>query len=224
MQLKGGNRRAAPCHAARFDDHWLMVRVMFPGTVAGVDEVGRGPLAGPVVAAAVVLRSGAPAGLDDSKRLSARRREVLDAEIRETCHWAIGEASVEEIDRVNVFQATMLAMTRALDGLCRAIGAEVDEVLVDGNLTPAGRTAGWRWPARAIIGGDGIEPCISAASIVAKQHRDRLMRTLAVDHPFYGWERNAGYGTKEHLSALRLHGPSAHHRRSFAPVAQLEFP
>jgi len=95
-------------------------------------------------------------------------------------------------------------------------------VLVDGNLTPHGRQAEWRWPARPIVGGDAIEPCISAASIIAKEHRDRMMRALAAEHPHYGWERNAGYGTPQHLAALRTHGPTVWHRRSFAPVAQLE--
>lgn len=190
--------------------------------VAGVDEAGRGPLAGPVVAAAVVLGRQAPQGLDDSKRLSARRRAGLEAAIRETCPWAIGTASVEEIDAINIFQATMLAMTRALEALCAVLGGDPGEVLIDGNLTPQGRNRDWRWPARALVGGDGIEPCISAASILAKEHRDRMMRALAEQHPHYGWERNAGYGTREHMEALRRHGPCVHHRRSFAPVAQLE--
>lgn len=192
------------------------------GWVAGVDEAGRGPLAGPVVAAAVVLGERAPAGLADSKKLSARRRASLEAAIRETCLWGIGTASVEEIDRINIFQATMLAMTRAVEALCAALGGDPDEVLIDGNLTPEGRTGQWRWPARALVGGDGIEPCISAASILAKEHRDRVMRALAEQHPHYGWERNAGYGTRQHIEALRLHGPCVHHRRSFAPVAQWE--
>lgn len=190
--------------------------------VAGLDEAGRGPLAGPVVAAAVVLGRQAPQGLDDSKRLSARRRAGLEAAIRETCLWGIGAASVEEIDAINILQATMLAMTRALEALCVALDGDPGEVLIDGNLTPQGRTPAWRWPARALVGGDGIEPCISAASILAKEHRDRLMRALAGQHPHYGWERNAGYGTRQHIEALRRHGPCVHHRRSFAPVAQLE--
>lgn len=192
------------------------------GWVAGVDEAGRGPLAGPVVAAAVVLGGHAPAGLDDSKRLSARKRAGLEAAIRETCLWGIGTASVEEIDAINIFQATMVAMTRAVEALCAALGGDPGEVLIDGNLTPQGRSPAWRWPARALVGGDGIEPCISAASILAKEHRDRLMRALAEQNPHYGWERNAGYGTREHIEALRLHGPCVHHRRSFAPVAQWE--
>lgn len=192
------------------------------GLLAGVDEAGRGPLAGPVVAAAVVLGDCPLAGLDDSKKLSARRRAGLEAVILESCHWGIGVAEVEEIDRLNILRATMLAMTRAVADLCGRLGGEPSLVLVDGNLTPAGRADGWRWPASPLIGGDGIEPCISAASILAKEHRDRLMRTLAQEHPHYGWERNAGYGTREHLEALHRHGPCAHHRRSFAPVAQME--
>lgn len=188
--------------------------------VIGVDEAGRGPLAGPVVAAAVVLGRAIPAGLDDSKRLSAKRRAALETAIRESCCWAVAVVEPEEIDRVNIFQATMLGMTRAVARLTAAIGMEACEVLIDGNMTPAGRCADWRWPARAIVGGDGIEPCISAASIIAKEWRDRLMLEAATAHPHYGWERNKGYGTAEHLEALRLHGPSPLHRRSFAPVAQ----
>lgn len=192
------------------------------GLVIGVDEAGRGPLAGPVVAAAVVLGCGAPPDLDDSKKLSAKRRAALEEKVRASCRWALGLAEVEEIDRINIFAATMLAMTRAVSALCAALGEDPCEVLVDGNLTPAGRTEGWCWPARPIVGGDGLEPCISAASILAKEHRDRLMRELALRHPHYGWEQNAGYGTPRHLAALREHGPTPHHRRSFAPVAQLE--
>lgn len=188
--------------------------------IIGVDEAGRGPLAGPVVAAAVVLGRAIPAGLDDSKRLSAKRRAVLDVAIRETCCWAVAVVDPQEIDRVNIFQATMLAMTRAVASLAGALGGAVGEVLIDGNMTPSGRCGDWRWPARAIVGGDGIEPAISAASIIAKQWRDRLMLEAAQEHPHYGWERNKGYGTAEHMEALRIHGPSPLHRRSFAPVAQ----
>ena len=189
--------------------------------VIGVDEAGRGPLAGPVVAAAVVLGPDAPMGLDDSKKLSARRRAVLEPAIRETCQWALGVCEVEEIDRINIFQATMLAMTRAVAALAAQLGDAPVQVLIDGNMTPAGRTEGWCWPARAIVGGDALEPCISAASILAKEHRDRVMRAHAQVWPHYGWDRNAGYGTVEHLAALRNHGPTPIHRRSFAPVAQL---
>jgi ribonuclease HII len=188
--------------------------------IIGVDEAGRGPLAGPVVAAAVVLGRAIPAGLDDSKRLSAKRRAALEAAIRESCCWAVAVADPEEIDRLNILKATLLAMTRAVARLTAALGAAPREVLIDGNLTPAGRCAEWRWPARAIVGGDASEPCISAASIIAKQWRDRLMLEAARRYPQYGWERNKGYGTPEHIAALRRHGPSPLHRRSFAPVAQ----
>lgn len=197
----------------------------FSGTpVFGVDEAGRGPLAGPVVAAAVLLGDNPPDGLNDSKKLSPKRRATLETSIKQTCLWSVGIADVEEIDRINIFVATMEAMTRAVAGLCQQLGAEPGEVLIDGNKTPAGRCTGWRWQGRAIVGGDGLEPAISAASIIAKEHRDRLMRELAILHPEYGWDRNAGYGTREHMEALRLHGPTTHHRRSFAPVAQMEMP
>lgn len=190
--------------------------------IVGVDEAGRGPLAGPVVAAAVVLCKPAPQGLDDSKKLSAKRRAALEPVIRERCAWGLGVVDVEDIDRLNIFGATMLAMTRAVSHLITALGAEPDQVLIDGNMTPHGRREDWRWAdARAIVGGDGLEPCISAASIIAKEHRDRIMRNAAVAHPQYGWDRNMGYGTAEHMAALQTHGPTPLHRKSFAPVAQL---
>ncbi|WP_347303696.1 ribonuclease HII [Croceibacterium sp. TMG7-5b_MA50] len=190
--------------------------------VFGVDEAGRGPLAGPVVAAAVLLCRPRPSGLDDSKKLNPERRALLEERIRRRCAWGIGVVEVEAIDRLNIFGATMLAMTLAVQQLCAALGSDCAEVLVDGNLTPAGRRPEWRWPARAIVGGDALEPAISAASILAKEHRDRLMRAAALDHPHYGWDRNKGYGTPDHLAALRAHGPCALHRRSFAPVAQAD--
>jgi ribonuclease HII len=202
-------------------DYLVLAKSQGVPPVVGVDEAGRGPLAGPVVAAAVVLGSGAPDGLDDSKKLSAKRRAMLEPAIKASCCWAIGVVEAEEIDRINIFAATMLAMTRAVGDLCATLGGTPGEVLIDGNLTPAGRHPDWRWPARAIVGGDALEPSISAASILAKEHRDRLMRAAAERYPHYGWERNAGYGTAEHLEALRRHGPSPLHRRSFAPVAQL---
>ncbi|OYU37377.1 MAG: ribonuclease HII [Novosphingobium sp. PASSN1] len=190
------------------------------GLVVGVDEAGRGPLAGPVVAAAVVLGAAPPNGLGDSKKLSALRRARLEPLIQQTCHWALGVADVEEIDRLNIFAATMLAMTRAVSALVATLAEDrIGTVLIDGNLTPAGRCEGWIWPARAIVRGDASEPCISAASILAKEHRDRVMRAAAVEFPHYGWERNAGYGTAQHLAALQQYGASPHHRRSFAPVA-----
>lgn len=190
--------------------------------VVGVDEAGRGPLAGPVVAAAVILCKPRPRGLDDSKKLSPARRAALEPQIRRRCAWGIGVVEVEEIDRLNIFGATMLAMALAVARLVEALGQEPDAVLVDGNLTPHGRRPEWRWPARAIVGGDALEPAIGAASILAKEHRDRMMREAAARHPHYGWDRNMGYGTPEHLEALRRHGPTSLHRRSFAPVAQAD--
>ena len=190
--------------------------------VIGVDEAGRGPLAGPVVAAAVVLCRPCVSGLDDSKKLTREQRAVLEPRIRRRCAYGIGVVEVEHIDRINIFQATMWAMTMAVVRLVEALGREPDQVLVDGNLTPHGRHRDWRWPARAIVGGDASERCISAASILAKEHRDRIMREYHRTHPHYGWETNVGYGTPEHLHALREHGPSPLHRKSFAPVAQLE--
>ena len=187
-----------------------------------MDEAGRGPLAGPVVAAAVVLCKPAPSGVGDSKALSTKARGAAEARIRESCAYGIGVVDVAEIDRLNIFGATMLAMRLAMDNLCRALGDGEVTTLIDGNLTPEGRTEGWRWPARAIVGGDGKEACIGAASILAKEYRDRLMVEAAAEYPHYGWERNKGYGSKEHMAALRTHGPTPLHRRSFAPVAQME--
>lgn len=187
------------------------IAIALRAPVAGVDEAGRGPLAGPVVAAAVILCEGGIAGLADSKALSARRRADLEAEIRAHCIFGIGMASVAEIDAINILQATMLAMTRAVE----ALGTEPGHVLVDGNRLPR-----WRYRADAIVKGDALHPCISAASILAKEERDRIMLAAAAEHPHYGWDRNKGYGTAEHMAALREHGPCALHRTSFAPVAQ----
>ena len=181
--------------------------------VAGVDEVGRGPWAGPVVAAAVVLDPAAlPQGLNDSKRLSAGRRVALDAEIRATARVALGQASVDEIDTLNILRATHLAMRRAVAGL----DIVPDHVLVDGNRAPA-----FACPASCVVGGDGLVASIAAASIVAKVARDMLMQALDAQHPGYGWVRNMGYGTAEHAAGLARHGVTAHHRRSFAPIARI---
>ena len=180
--------------------------------IVGVDEAGRGPLAGPVVAGAVVLCDGGIAGLDDSKALSAKRRAALEHAIKAQCRWAVGEASVEEIDRLNILQATFLAMSRAV----AALGVAPTMVLVDGNRLPR-----WDWPARAIVGGDAIEPAISAASILAKEHRDRIMRAADADYPGYGWARNMGYGSAAHRDAIARLGPTPLHRRSFAPLRQM---
>ncbi len=179
--------------------------------VAGVDEVGRGPLAGPVVAAAVRLDPAAiPEGMADSKALTASRRTALADELRACADVSVAEASVDEIDRLNILQAAMLAMQRAVEGLA----APPDHVLVDGNRIPkalAGR-------AEAVVKGDARCLSIAAASIVAKVHRDALMVDLAQQHPGYGWEKNAGYPTRAHLEALQNLGVTPHHRRSFRPV------
>jgi ribonuclease HII len=181
---------------------------------AGVDEAGRGPLCGPVYAAAVILDPARPVdGLADSKKLSEKRREALAPLIRERAiAWAIGIATVEEIDRLNILHASMLAMRRAIE----ALQVVPMEALIDGNRIPPGL----RMPARAIVGGDALEPSISAASILAKTGRDEEMLRLAALYPEYGIARHKGYPTPEHLAALRQHGPSPIHRRSFAPVAQ----
>lgn len=181
------------------------------GMVAGVDEAGRGPLAGPVVAAAVILDAHCPvAGLADSKRLSAAQRERAFEDIqRHALSFCIAQASVEEIDSLNILQATLLAMTRAVQGLDRRPAG----VLVDGNRLPRLPV-----PARAVVGGDATEPAISAASILAKVHRDRLCEELDRLHPQYGFARHKGYGTAAHMQALARHGACAAHRRSFAPV------
>ena len=190
--------------------HWDL-----PGLVAGVDEAGRGPLAGPVVAAAVILDELAPiAGLADSKTLSARRREQLFDEIRaRALCCSIASASVEEIDTLNILQATMLAMKRAVEGL-RLLP---HRVVVDGNRVPV-----LRMPVTALVKGDSKMKAISAASILAKVQRDRWCEDLHVAYPHYGFSTHKGYPTPDHLAALREHGPCDAHRRSFAPVRACE--
>lgn len=172
------------------------------------------------MAAAVVLGEAVPSGVGDSKKLSAKRRAILDEALRASCQWAVAVIEPDEIDRLNIFQATMEAMTACVGDLVAQFGCAPEMVLIDGNQTPERRCAAWQWPARAIVGGDGIEPVIGAASIIAKEWRDRLMVEAAQAHPHYGWERNKGYGTKEHIEALREHGATPLHRQSFAPVAQ----
>ncbi len=158
----------------------------------------------------------------DSKKLSRSAREEAETRIRRRCAFGIGVVEVDQIASLNIFGATMLAMSLATMRLAEVLGREDLTVLVDGNLTPAGRCAQWRWPARAIVGGDAREPAIAAASILAKTWRDRLMMEAAREWPAYGWERNMGYGTPDHLAALREFGPCALHRCGFAPVAQME--
>jgi ribonuclease HII len=178
--------------------------------VAGVDEAGRGPLAGPVFAAAVVLPPGFEVGdIDDSKKLDRATRERLAEVIMAECEWYVAQASVEEIDRLNILWASMLAMERAVCGL----GRVPDEALIDGNRLP--RALPCR--GRAIVDGDALEPAIAAASILAKTARDAHMREIGLHYPGYGFERNFGYPTPDHLTALRELGPSPVHRLSFAP-------
>lgn len=179
--------------------------------IAGVDEVGRGPLAGPVTAAAVILDPGAiPQGLNDSKKLTARARERLEAVISERAQVAIAHASVQEIDEINILRASHLAMARAV----AALEPPPDFLLIDGNMVPAGL----RIPAQPVVGGDARSVSIAAASIMAKMCRDRIMVDLAQQHPGYGWETNVGYPSKSHKQALQNLGVTPHHRRSFKPV------
>ena len=184
-----------------------------PTPLAGVDEAGCAPLAGPVVAAAVILdRERFPRGIDDSKALPAPAREAIYGRLKKVAAIGVGVATVEEIDRLNIFWARMLAMARAVD----ALGIEPAMVLVDGNRCPR-----WERPSVAIVAGDAKCRSIAAASIVAKVTRDRMMAEFARDFPGYGWETNKGYGTPEHQRALAALGPTPLHRRSFAPVRQL---
>lgn len=186
------------------------------GRVAGVDEVGRGPLAGPVLAAAVVLPANLPASiaklLDDSKKLSAPKRALALRALRESgAEISLGAASVAEIYRLNILQASFLAMRRAVSGL----PAVPDHALVDGNKNP-----GLNIPCTTLVGGDGLSLSIAAASIVAKETRDKLMQRLALRYPAYGWEKNAGYAASLHRAAIIAHGASPHHRRGFGPLLQ----
>ena len=187
------------------------------GVTCGVDEAGRGPIAGPVYAAAVVLRPGlAIQGLKDSKLLAASRREALGNAIRERARaWHVASASVEEIDRLNILGATLLAMQRAVEGL----GFLPDEALIDGNRYP-----NLACPARCIVGGDLLHPAISAASILAKIARDAEMRRLHERYPQYGFDQHKGYATREHLDLLQRFGVCEAHRRSFLPVRQMTLP
>ncbi len=186
----------------------------YPEPLAGVDEAGCAPLAGPVVAAAVILnRNCFPRGIDDSKNLPIEKREAIHGRLVKCAIIGVGIASVEEIDAINIYWARMLAMTRAVE----ALGIEPAWVLVDGNACPR-----WQRPSKAIVRGDGKCRSIAAASIVAKVTRDRMMLELAREWPGYGWETNRGYGTPEHYRALNSLGPTPLHRRSFAPVREIE--
>lgn len=185
-----------------------------PG-VAGVDEAGRGPLAGPVVAAAVILPEGFCCdGIADSKKLNAKQREAAEARIRRECAWAIGVADVEEIDRINILQATLVAMRRAVEGL----GVSPKKVIVDGNRRPRGIDI----DVECIVGGDTTHAAISAASILAKTYRDRIMIELDGEYPVYNFAQHKGYGTAMHRAALEQHGPCEVHRKSFEVVLKYE--
>lgn len=203
---------------ARVMVQWVCLQILIYESlrqmiIAGVDEAGRGPLAGPVVAAAVILPDNhGIVGLDDSKKLSALRRSSLETQIKEQSIYAIGVAEPEEIDRINILQATLLAMRRAADGLTQ----RPDHILVDGNKLPK-----WKYSAEFVIGGDAIHPNISAASIIAKEYRDRLMIAADQKYPGYGWAANKGYGVKAHIAALKILGPTPLHRMSFAPLSQI---
>lgn len=191
-----------------------MVQLSVMQRICGVDEAGRGPLAGPVYAAAVILDPARPIdGLDDSKKLSEKKRERLALEIREKAlAFGIAFATVEEIDQINILQATLLAMRRAVE----ALPLQPTQALIDGNRCP--RLA---MPSRAIIGGDALEPAISAASILAKTARDAEMLRIHADYPHYALDRHKGYDTAAHRAALEMYGPACFHRKSFAPVRAL---
>ncbi|MEM1192245.1 MAG: ribonuclease HII [Pseudomonadota bacterium] len=185
----------------------------FKGLVAGVDEAGRGPWAGPVVAAAVILNPNCtPAGIRDSKTLSERRRRDLSAALWKTARIGVGQASVEEIDRLNIARATMLAMTRSVANL----PVPPSTCLIDGKHAPH-----LSCPAYPVIKGDGKSLSIAAASIIAKVVRDRMMKELSVTFPWYAWEKNKGYGVRAHRDGLERYGVTPHHRRSFAPIREL---
>ena len=194
------------------------IEMMHKGLVCGVDEAGRGPWAGPVTASAVILNpdtisSNLAQSLNDSKKLSAKKRDALFDQIKEESLWSIAHVSVEEIDEFNILQATFLAMTRAVQGLSQ----KPDIALIDGNKIPPQLEI----KAQAIVKGDGLSCSIAAASILAKVSRDRIMADLAKEYPVYHWDKNAGYGVKAHQEALDKFGITPHHRKSFKPIKAL---
>ena len=192
----------------------LSIESTHRGLIAGVDEAGRGPWAGPVVAAAAILDPAKlPQGINDSKKLTAAKREALFEHILASAHTGVGLASVEEIDRLNILGATKLAMCRAVE----ALGVVPDIALIDGNRAPEAM----RCRVQTVIGGDAKSLSIAAASIIAKVTRDRIMEKLAREYPGYGWEKNAGYGTAAHQAGLASLGITPHHRQSFAPIRAL---
>jgi len=197
------------------------IEQQFEGSVCGIDEVGRGPLAGPVVASAVIIRPHQRnhpifKTINDSKKVSAKKRAVIAEALPELAYVGLGSATIEEIDRVNIFQATFIAMQRAYEDLIASCPDKPVMCLIDGKFSP-------KLPCDSlpIIKGDQKSLSIAAASIIAKEHRDTLMKHLAIEHPHYGWERNAGYGTKQHIEALKSHGITIHHRKSFKPISEV---
>ncbi len=191
----------------------LSIEIVAGGIVAGVDEAGRGPWAGPVVAGAVILdQKNIPNGINDSKKLSAIKREKLYEEILQSARTGVGISTVEEIDKYNILEATKLAMQRAVSML----GSDMTLVLVDGNKSPS-----LPFPTKTVIGGDAKSLSIAAASIIAKVTRDRVMLDLGRTHPEYGWEKNSGYGTKYHIEALAKYGITIHHRKTYKPIREL---
>jgi len=181
--------------------------------IAGIDEAGRGPWAGPVVSAAVVLnKKNIPIDLNDSKKISEKKRQSLYSSIYNSHFVGVGISSIEEIDNLNILQATFLSMKRALDNL----DCSVDAILVDGNLDP-----GFDYKTECIVNGDSISFSIAAASIIAKVTRDNLMSKIHKEFPNYNWKRNKGYGTKEHRNALDMYGPCKYHRKSFSPINKM---
>lgn len=207
-------RQAAPDYSPDFSHEQDMI-ARHGGPVAGIDEVGRGPLAGPLIAAAAIIDPATcPDGLQDSKKLTPKRRETLFAALMETAHFGLGVIEVEELDRINnIHNASLLAMQRAFGEL--ADKADPKSALVDGRFIPD-----LPYPSQSLVKGDSRSLSIAAASIIAKVTRDRIMTRLADAFPQYGWHTNAGYGSKQHMDALKQHGITPHHRLSFAPVAQ----
>ncbi len=209
MSMKSSPKRSQPS---------LDLELAHGGLVCGLDEAGRGPLAGPVLAACVYIPPDARAEsfwsqVNDSKKLSEKKRDMLFDLIITHTHYGIAEASAQEIDEINILQASLLAMTRSLDVMCSSFGVAPALALVDGNRKPKLSCA-----VQTVVKGDSISLSIAAASILAKVTRDRVMNDLCQKFPMYGWSRNAGYGTAEHLRAINDHGVTHHHRRSFAPV------
>jgi ribonuclease HII len=193
----------------------------YQGNICGIDEVGRGPLAGPVLSACVLIAEENRDNVlwrqvKDSKKLSQKMREELYLEIAKASYFGVGMANVEEIDTLNIHNATLLAMKRAFEGMKADYNVKTDHALIDGKFAPQ-----LSCNTKTVIKGDSVSVSIASASIIAKVTRDRIMTRLHSELPFYGWDRNAGYGTKQHIDALKKHGISSHHRRSFAPIKSM---